>query len=288
VPLRISASTSGGGDWLAAAAPSSLFLCVVNVAVKMEGLAPASYSGKVTVSAAGQSLEIPVSLLVPQPGSPPSTGSIVNAASAIEGAISPGEMVTIRGDRYDFDASAQGSAGPQIFFDGLPATVVSAGIGQVTLTAPRELAARAATKLEIRRGTDAMVRGLPVGAASPGIFTLDGSGQGPAAVLNQDNTINSAVNPARRGTVVQIFATGVGEGPVGLTIGGIAAQVTYSGPAPGAADGLIQVNAVIPLDARVDAPFDAQLDAAGAGSSAPIVLTAGGRRSQDKVTIAVE
>jgi uncharacterized protein (TIGR03437 family) len=34
-----------------------------------------------------------------------------------------------------------------------------------------------------------------------------------AAVLNQDNTVNSPTNPAVRGTIVQIFATGQGLVP---------------------------------------------------------------------------
>jgi uncharacterized protein (TIGR03437 family) len=114
-----------------------------------------------------------------------------------------------------------------------------------------------------------------VAEASPGIFTLDRSGQGPAAALNQDNSVNAAANPARRGTVIQILATGLGDAVVRAAISGIEAQVAYAGPAPGMADGIVQVNAVIPPDAP-------------AGPSVPIVLTAAAYRSQDKVTIAVQ
>jgi uncharacterized protein (TIGR03437 family) len=48
-------------------------------------------------------------------------------------------------------------------------------------------------------------------ASAPGIFSLSGKGFGPGAVLNQDNSVNSADNPAARGSVIQIFATGGGD-----------------------------------------------------------------------------
>jgi uncharacterized protein (TIGR03437 family) len=51
-------------------------------------------------------------------------------------------------------------------------------------------------------------------AASPGILQEVYTGQlRQAAVLNQDNTPNSPSNPATRGSVIQIFATGAGFVP---------------------------------------------------------------------------
>ncbi len=46
--------------------------------------------------------------------------------------------------------------------------------------------------------------------ASPGLFTRPPTGNGQIAALNQDSTVNSAENPARKGEIVQIFATGQG------------------------------------------------------------------------------
>jgi len=76
------------------------------------------------------------------------------------------------------------------------------------------------------------------------------SGVGPAAVLNQDNSVNSASNPAPRGAIIQIYATGecetsphgvtgsvIGTGlktpllGVKVTIGGQDAVVQYAGSA---------------------------------------------------------
>jgi uncharacterized protein (TIGR03437 family) len=102
--------------------------------------------------------------------------------------------------------------------------------------------------------------------SSPGLFALDGSGTGQAAALNQDFTINSSGNPAARGSVVQLFATGFGQtnppltdgqinpstaplpaiSPPLVSIGGTSAQVVFAGAAPEAVAGLYQINAVVP------------------------------------------
>jgi uncharacterized protein (TIGR03437 family) len=102
----------------------------------------------------------------------------------------------------------------------------------------------------------------------PGVFTFTGLGQGQAAVLNQDYSINGSKNAAARGSTIQIFATGMGElatppvQPDGMVatstpvllgdqtwrvdIGGQPAVVTYAGTSPGSIDGLVQINAIIP------------------------------------------
>jgi len=132
-------------------------------------------------------------------------------------------------------------------------------------------------------------------ASAPGIFTLPMNGQGQGAVLNQDNTVNFGTNPARRGSVIQIFATGAGEttpalaageaAPAGgnplvltkvqptVTIGGKNAKVQFSGMAPGFV-GLWQINAEVPADVTP-------------GMALPLVITAAGAQS-NTVTIAVQ
>src|SRR5260370_12356007 len=51
---------------------------------------------------------------------------------------------------------------------------------------------------------------MPVKTATPGIFSLDASGLGPGAILNQDYSINQGSRPAAIGEVVQIYCTGGG------------------------------------------------------------------------------
>jgi uncharacterized protein (TIGR03437 family) len=50
-------------------------------------------------------------------------------------------------------------------------------------------------------------------AATPGIFTPGGSGQGVGAVLNQDWTLNGPSNPNPKGNWMHIYLTGLGEPP---------------------------------------------------------------------------
>jgi uncharacterized protein (TIGR03437 family) len=63
--------------------------------------------------------------------------------------------------------------------------------------------------------------------------------------------------------------------PVTVTIGGVAAQVLYSGAAPGLISGMLQVNCVIPAGAP-------------SGWAIPIIITVGTTPSQPGVTLAIQ
>jgi uncharacterized protein (TIGR03437 family) len=83
---------------------------------------------------------------------------------------------------------------------------------------------------------------VSIAQASPGIFV--------PGILNQDFTVNSPSNPARAGTFVQIYATGLlppnGSGQVEAKLHDvIITSLPYAGPAPGI-PGVQQVNLQIP------------------------------------------
>jgi uncharacterized protein (TIGR03437 family) len=121
---------------------------------------------------------------------------------------------------------------------------------------------------------------VPVTTEAPGLFSYNSSGTGGAAIVNQDGSINTPSNPAAAGDTISLFGTGDGEedpipvtGSVNpraltnslhflyVTIGGIRAQVSYPGGAPGAVAGLFQINVTMPAGlAPGNQPVVAQYD----------------------------
>ncbi len=195
--------------------------------------------------------------------------ALVNAASLVSGDIAPGEIVSIFGSGFDPNNT-------QLLFDGKLATVFYLGPGQINALAPVDLVPNTTTQISIVvDGAAAAVFGINVASSMPAIFTVAG-GIGQAAAINEDGTVNSASNPADRGSVIVLYATGQGAdlSAVSLTIGGYTAALVYAGPAPGFA-GLMQINAQIPGGFL------------GPGVN-PVVLSIGAVSSQDGVTIAVK
>jgi uncharacterized protein (TIGR03437 family) len=205
----------------------------------------------------------------------PALGWVANAASQVQDAVAPGEIISVYGPGIGpetpaslaLDSSgnvARQLGGVQISFDGTAAPLLYVSGTQVNAIVPYEIAGQSVTRMQLSlNNTPAMEWDLPVASSMPAIFTAYTSTQ--AAVLNQDNTVNGGGNPAARGSVIQIFATGEGETtptgitaevtgtdlkqpqlPVTVSIGGITAQTTYIGSAPEAVAGLFQVNAVVP------------------------------------------
>jgi uncharacterized protein (TIGR03437 family) len=177
----------------------------------------------------------------------------------------------------------------------IPAPLLFVGSNQVNFQVPTEIAAGDAIPAQLTRADGTKALGtLRVASAAPGVFTLTMNGQGQAAVVNQDNSGNVATNPAQRGTVIQVYGTGAGntlpplnsgesapangsplvvtqEQPI-VTIGGLPAQVSFSGMTPGFV-GLWQINVRVP---------DVQ-----PGPTVPLVVSIGGVTAST-VTMAVE
>lgn len=193
--------------------------------------------------------------------------TLLNAASMLAGPVAPGEIVSIFGIGFQPDQT-------QLLFDGQPATIFYTGASQINALAPARFAG-ATTEIGV------VVDGLKiadwicsVAASAPAIFT-SGNGTGQAAAINQDGSLNSASNPAARGSIISLYATGQGNGSASasLTIGNYPAQLLYAGPAPGF-PGLMQINAQIPGGFL------------GPGIQA-VVFSVGNAASQSGVTMAI-
>jgi uncharacterized protein (TIGR03437 family) len=195
--------------------------------------------------------------------------------------LGPGDVVTTS------------NSGTQVLLDGTAAPILYTSSGQVNAVIPCEVAGNASTQMVVEyMGAQSAPVTVPLGPAAPGIFTADGSGQGQAAALNQDNSFNSPSNPAAHGSVLTFYATGVGatspcvDGqvyqsnfptiplPVVVGLGGSGAHVDYAGQAPDLVSGVAQFNIVIPSDATTGV--------------VPLTLVVGGIFSTPGVTIAVK
>ncbi len=238
---------------------------------------------------------------------PPSVSisAVTNAASSLPGAISPGEIVALYGSGMgpaQLVAAAPGSngyygtqlAGTSVSFNGIAAPMIYTWATQVAVIAPYEISGTNAQVIVTYQGQPSAAFSVSMASSAPGIFSLDSTGQGPAAAINQDGiTVNSAATPAKVGDIISLYATGEGQTtpagvdgkpasvpyphpnlPVTATVGGQNATVIYAGGAPGEVAGLMQTNVQIPAGIAT-------------GNSVPVVLRVGSASSQSGVTIAV-
>lgn len=169
---------------------------------------------------------------------------------------------------------------------------------QVNFQVPTGLSGR--QTVQVQRNRVAVATGeINIGTASPALFTLTQTGSGPAAALNQDNTLVSTdgcianAKPAAPGSAVQLFGTGQGAlsppvsagqpAPVSppsttptmptVTLGGQAVTVEFSGAAPNLV-GAWQINIRIPSSPP-------------SGAAVPLVVTMLGQTSPATATLAV-
>ena len=277
------------------------------------GAAPGAYpfeiDNVVGSDASGMAVFLPANngtMTVTGPG--PVVSAVANAASWAKGAVAPGEIVVIGGtglgaatvNTMQLTSGGQVAttlAGTRALFDGIPAPLLYTTGNQISAIVPYEVSGHPQTSLQVEyQGIQSAPSVLPLAASMPGIFTLDVSGSGQGAVVNQDGTINGPNNPAPRGTVVSIYGTGDGQTlpagvdgiiiggqadlrytllPVTAVIGGQSADVIYTGSVGGQVAGMFQANVRVPAGVTP-------------GSSLPVSLTIGTSTSQTGVTIAIQ
>ena len=191
--------------------------------------------------------------------------------------VSPGAVVTIYGSNLGPDglvkAQVSGGrlatqvAGTRVLFDGIAAPIVYASGNQVSAVAPYEIAGQSLTTIQVQyNGQTTPAANFIVLPATPGIFTADSSGRGGGAILNSNGQLNTPTNPAPRGAIVALWATGEGlltpqpatgavndvsvlpkpRLPVSVRIGGQSAVIHYAGAAPFIVAGVMQLNVQIP------------------------------------------
>jgi uncharacterized protein (TIGR03437 family) len=135
--------------------------------------------------------------------------AVENAASLLDGPLSGGETIVIKGAGFGSDARI--SIGDELV------TPLSITSGAITATVPADISTGAA-EVEVQSGGASSNQVLmPVAVDSPGIFSANGTGYGQGYILNKDGTLNMPANPAAPGDLITIMATGVG--PTSFTDG---------------------------------------------------------------------
>ena len=188
--------------------------------------------------------------------------------------------------------------GAQVMINGVASPLFYSTPTQLGVQIPTELTGSSATVQVTVGGQTSNTQTILLDNAAPGIFSLSQNGNGQGAILIANTGIVAAIagsvpgvttRPANPGDFITIFCTGLGQVspplPTGVaaasnttvatptvTIDGMAANVAFSGMAPGFV-GLNQVNVQVPAGTR-------------SSSSIPVVLTINGKQS-NTVTIAV-
>ncbi len=203
-----------------------------------------------------------------------SAAGVVNAAALqpapAAAGISPGGLTTIFGASLAAGTFRPSSlplptslGSTQVAINGRLAPLLSVSPAQINLQVPFDITGtEAEIAVSTPAGSSSPVK-VPVIDIQPGIFFDPASGLG--AILLNSNSASTAVQPARAGDFLQIYATGLGPvlptavagfpaaftPPVRtttlpeVTIAGFPAPVLFAGLAPGFA-GLYQVNVQVP------------------------------------------
>jgi uncharacterized protein (TIGR03437 family) len=284
----------------------------ITVSVNSTNVPAGTCSGTVTVGGTGVAAQsVSVTYNVSAAAAPQIT-YIENAASFALGGIAPGELISIFGSAIGpspgvlFTPTATNQmpttvSGVQVLFDGTPAALYYVSATQINLIVPYEVLGKSSVGVTVMYNNQVSntIQQAVVNTV-PAIFTTNtpAAGEGQAAVINEDGTLNGPDHPAPKGTVVEIYATGGGvPSPrpatytitgttnlpsvlqnTSLTIGGQAATLSYAGDAPYFTTGFLQINAEVPMSI------------AGSGAQ-KLVLTISGNSNQftqDNVTMYVQ
>jgi uncharacterized protein (TIGR03437 family) len=231
-------------QWLAVAADGDLVAVGV---ISLGGIQPSTAVLRISFVAPVRSLEC-----------------VANAANLTPGVVAPGELVTL------FGTGMGPLDGTRVLFDGVPAPLLFVGDGQINAVVPFAAVLRDSTEIVVESpGGRTNSITVPVKQAVPGIFRVGATDR--AAAINQDGSLNGPDNPAPRGSVLTLYATGGGMmdsgnsdgaiaplnplyrllAPLKINFFGLDSIVDYAGSAPGEITGFVQINVRVPENCPV-------------------------------------
>jgi uncharacterized protein (TIGR03437 family) len=235
----------------------------------------------------------------------PAVNAVTNAASNAGGTVSPGMLfvaygsnmgpATLAGAEVSDGRLSNNIAGAQMLFDGQPAPIVYVSANQFSGVVPYSVAGKSTTQVVASyQGLQSAPLTVQVASAVPGLFSVNFTGSGQAAAINQNGSVNSTANPAAAGSIVAVYGTGEGlliptpvdgtlsatpptwnpEQAISVTVGGVPATIKYANTAPGEVAGLMQINF--------------QLSSKTLSGNQPVAIKAGTIQSQANLTIAIK
>ena len=201
--------------------------------------------------------------------------AVASAANFLPRGISAGDIFVIFGVNLGPDVGVSAGinpvtgrlatmvAGVAVTINGVPAPLFFVSGDQINGFVPVEVASLENALVVVHyKQVQSLARLVLISPVNPGLFVFPETTE--AIVLNHDGTVNSAENPAPRGSFVSLFGSGQGaiEPPlatgelapavplsratetVRVTMDGLEAQVLFAGMAPGFA-GLLQINVLL-------------------------------------------
>lgn len=185
----------------------------------------------------------------------------VNGASLLPGPVAPGMLLLLRNTGLEAAVPADLTVLAGVF----PARVLSAGSNGILIFVPPQISGASSISLSvIYKGTLAATIPLSVAGAAPGLF---------ATIGNEDESVNSASQPAARGSLIALYGTGLGDygSSATVSLGGYDAEVVYAGPVQGY-PGLFQINAHVPAGYLPSGNLSVIVSAGQASSQAGVTV----------------
>lgn len=205
------------------------------------------------------------------------TGVVLNAAS-LGNELAPDCIATFRGS-----ALASRSESITVKVNGQEAEIHSASQKEVIFVIPDDTPPGPA-EIVVMNSEDVIVSRAEVmiSAAAPGIFTVNGDGQGEGIILDADRLTTAPFDPRSSSLRLIIFATGVRQAKtVSVTINGLPVKVEAVARASLA--GLDQIHVLLPPELSGASAATLIVEAGGARSN-PVSVLLGGS-VEEKVVI---
>ncbi len=129
--------------------------------------------------------------------------------------------------------------------------------------------------------------------SAPAVFTMTGSGKGQAIAANADGSLNSPSNPEAKGSVVRLYATGLGQ----TVPAGVDGQFAVSASVKPAMPVVVLIGGFVAEDSQVTVPagFFAGLmeiaikipDEVPSGEATTVAIAVGGLLGPATATLAL-